>query len=77
MTFWRPTYTITSATASALMQVEADRTVVEQTLLPLAVWEELRRLARIRSTHYSTWIEGNRLVGGCGPVTAGTGLYIE
>jgi len=46
MTFWRPTYTITPATATALMQIEADRTVVEQTLLPLAVQEELRRRAR-------------------------------
>ena len=40
MTFWRPTYTITPATATALMQIEADRTVVEQTLLPQAVREE-------------------------------------
>jgi len=31
---WHPTYTITPATAAALMQIEADRTVVEQTLLP-------------------------------------------
>ncbi|MCD4842314.1 MAG: hypothetical protein K8R08_09990 [Methanosarcinales archaeon] len=46
MTFWHPTYTITPATAAALMQIEADRTVVEQTPLPLAVREELRRLAR-------------------------------
>ena len=58
---WQPTYTITPATAAALMQIEADRTVVEQTPLPLAVQEELRRRARIRSTHYSTRIEGNRL----------------
>ncbi|MBW6518165.1 MAG: Fic family protein [ANME-2 cluster archaeon] len=61
MTFWHPTYTIAPATAAALMQIEADRTVVEQTPLPLAVQEELRRRARIRSTHYSTRIEGNRL----------------
>jgi len=48
MTFWQPTYTITpvTATATALMQIEADRTVVEQTTLPLAVREELRRRAR-------------------------------
>ncbi len=46
MIFWHPTYTITPATAAALMQVEADRTVVEQTPLPLAVQEELRRRAR-------------------------------
>jgi len=43
---WHPTYTITPATAAALMQIEADRTVVEQTPLPLAVREELRRRTR-------------------------------
>jgi hypothetical protein len=46
MPIWHPTYTITPATATALMQIEADRTVVEQTPLPLAVQEELRRRAR-------------------------------
>jgi len=43
---WHPTYTITPATAAALMQIEADRTVVEQTPLPLAVREEMRRRTR-------------------------------
>ena len=46
MPIWQPTYTITPAITAALMQIEADRTVVEQTLLPLAVQEELRRRAR-------------------------------
>jgi len=46
MTFWHTTYTITPSTTAALMQIEADRTVVEQTTLPLAVREELRRRAR-------------------------------
>ncbi len=46
MTFWHPTYTITPATAAAIMHIEADRTVVEQTPLPLAVQEELRRRTR-------------------------------
>ena len=46
MPIWHPTYTITPATAAALMQIEADRTVVEQTPLPLAVREELRRRTR-------------------------------
>ena len=46
MPIWHPTYTITPATAAALMQIEADRTVVEQTLLPLAVQEQLRCRAR-------------------------------
>ena len=46
MKTWHPTYTITPATAAALMQIKADRTMVEQTPLPLAVQEELRRHAR-------------------------------
>ena len=46
MSIWHPTYTITPATAAALMQIEADRTMVEQTPLPMAVREELRRRAR-------------------------------
>jgi len=58
---WQPNYTITSATASGLMEIEAARTVVAQVPLPVAVQAELRRRVRVRSTHYSTQIEGNRL----------------
>ena len=61
MTHWHPKYTINSTIANALMEIEAARAVVEHTPLPLAVAEKLRRRARIRSTHYSTRIEGNRL----------------
>ncbi len=43
------------------MDIEAARAVVEQTPLSLAAEAELRQCARIRSTHYSTRIEGNRL----------------
>ena len=43
---WQPNYTITSATASALMEIEAARTVVEHTPLPFGVQEKLRRRAR-------------------------------
>lgn len=41
MTHWQPTYTITPTTAAALMQIEADRTVVEQTLLPKLISGEV------------------------------------
>ncbi len=58
---WHPRYTLTPAIARALMDIEATRAVVEQTPLPPAAEAELRRRARIRSTHYSTRIEGNRL----------------
>jgi Fic family protein len=61
MLLWLPRYTLTSAIARALMDIEAARAVVEQTPLPPAAEAELRHRARIRSTHYSTSIEGNRL----------------
>jgi Fic family protein len=61
MPLWHPSYTLTSAIARALMDIEAARAVVEHTPLPPAAEAELRRRARIRSTHYSTRIEGNRL----------------
>jgi Fic family protein len=58
---WRPKYTITASIASELTRIEAARVVVETAGLPPAVIAELSRRARIRSTHYSTRIEGNRL----------------
>jgi len=58
---WRPRYKLTPAIARHLMEIEAARTIVEQIPLPAAVESELRRQARVRSTHYSTRIEGNRL----------------
>jgi Fic family protein len=47
--------------ARALMEIEAARAVVEHTAIPPAVQEELRHRARVRSSHFSTRIEGNRL----------------
>jgi len=58
---WHPRYTLTPVIARNLMEIEAARAVVEHTPLPPAVEAELRRRARVRSTHYSTRIEGNRL----------------
>jgi Fic family protein len=58
---WSPRYTITPAIARSLMAIEAARAVVERTPLPPTAEAELRRRARLRSTHYSTRIEGNRL----------------
>ena len=58
---WQPHYTLTPTMARRLMEIEAARTAVEHTPLPPAAEAELRRRARIRSTHYSTHIEGNRL----------------
>ena len=58
---WQPRYTLTPAIARWLMVIEAARAVVERTPLPPAAQAALRRRARIRSAHYSTRIEGNRL----------------
>jgi Fic family protein len=58
---WEPRYTLTTAMARSLMAIEAARAVVEHTPLPPSVEAELRHRARVRSTHYSTRIEGNRL----------------
>jgi len=57
---WQPRYTLTPAMARRLMEIEAARAVVEQIPLPPAVVSEMRNRARLRSTHYSTRIEGNR-----------------
>ncbi len=58
---WEPRYTLTATMARRLMEIEAARTAVEHVPLPPAVEAELRHRARVRSTHYSTRIEGNRL----------------
>jgi Fic family protein len=58
---WSPSYSITPKTARLLMDIEATRAEVEHMPLPPTVEAELRRQARVRSTHYSTGIEGNRL----------------
>lgn len=56
-----PRYTFTSAIVRDLMAIEAARQAVHLTVLPPQVAEALRQQARIRSTHFSTRIEGNRL----------------
>lgn len=54
-------YTFTPAIVRALMEIEAARQAVQLTVLPPAIAEALRQTARLRATHYSTRIEGNRL----------------
>ena len=61
MPVWRPQYTITPSIARRLMEIEAARAVVEHTPLTPTAEAELRHRARVRSTHFSTRIEGNRL----------------
>ncbi len=58
---WTPKYSITSAVARGLMQIEAARALVDHTPLAPSAQVELRAHARVRAVHYSTFIEGNRL----------------
>lgn len=58
---WQPRFTLTPAVARRLMEIDAARAVVAETRLPLAVQSAMRNRARLRATHYSTRIEGNRL----------------
>jgi len=62
---WQPNYTITPATASGLMEIEAARAVLAQVPLPVAVQAKLRRRARIScfignsSEVYRQWAAGD------------------
>ena len=58
---WQPNYRLTPPLVNSMLDIERAKTSV--TLLPLPVAEEakLRFAARVRATHYSTFIEGNRL----------------
>lgn len=58
---WQPRYRNSRSMVRSLMEIEAARAVVDQAVLPPSALEELRRKARLRSTHFSTQIEGNRL----------------
>ncbi len=59
---WIPRYVITPAIARGLMEIEAARAVVTEMPLPFAAEAELRRRARLRSTHHPTRIEGDGYV---------------
>ncbi len=58
---WKPRFTITPLIAQVLIDIESVRVAVAHTRLSLAEEAKLRHQARVRATHYSTWIEGNRL----------------
>ncbi|MBU0952143.1 MAG: Fic family protein [Elusimicrobia bacterium] len=60
MTF-KPVYTITNHILRAVSRIDVlNEVIIKAELLP--IWEKrLRHEARIKSTHYSTKIEGNRL----------------
>ena len=54
-------FTFTPEIVRSLQAIERARAEVTLTVLPPAMVERLRLQARVRSTHYSTRIEGNRL----------------
>lgn len=54
-------YTFTPEIVRHLQTIERSRAEVTLTVLPPAIAEGLRLRARVRSTHFSTRIEGNRL----------------
>ena len=58
---WSPRVTLTPAIARGLMQIEAARALVDHMPLPPSAEAALRARARVRSSHFSTFIEGNRL----------------
>ncbi len=54
-------FTFTPAIVQSLQTIERVRETVRLTILPPMIAEQLRLQAQVRSTHYSTRIEGNRL----------------
>ena len=58
---WNPSYTIAPKVARRLMEIESIRATIERKPIGLIVKAQLAHKARLRSTHYSTRIEGNRL----------------
>jgi len=58
---WDPRYSITDKIAADLMTIEKIRVQLENAQIPLSSLARIRESARIRSTHFSTQIEGNRL----------------
>jgi Fic family protein len=58
---FKPNFRLTPATASALMTIEGCRQAIEALPIDAAVLQQLRETAALATTHYSTFIEGNRL----------------
>lgn len=54
-------YTFTLEIVNMLQFLERPRTEMTLTVLPPVIAEDLRLRARVRSAHFSTRIEGNRL----------------
>lgn len=58
---WQLKYTLTNSIVNRLTEIEAIRTIIEGAQISPIKIAELSRQSKIRATHYSTRIEGNRL----------------
>lgn len=58
---FRPRFTLTPVMARDLLAVERTRTTLEDFPLPLRIEAQLRKEARVRVAHNSTWIENRTL----------------
>lgn len=58
---WQPRWSYNDRIVQSLTEIAAASAAVEQHAWSPVVEEEIRFRARLRSTHYSTRIEGNRL----------------
>ncbi len=58
---WQPRFVLSSTLVNTLMKIEGLRSVAERMPLSPQAQIELRQRAQLRSTHFSTRIEGNRL----------------
>ncbi|MFW6222724.1 MAG: Fic family protein [Bacteroidota bacterium] len=58
---WKPTFSYTDVIVNKLMSLEALKNSIARTNLPSNEMSKLKHEAKIRSTHYSTRIEGNLL----------------
>lgn len=61
---FKPEYTITPKILNCLIRIEASKEKILHLPLTPTVLSSLRETARLCTTHYSTMIEGNRLVPG-------------
>ncbi|MFN9420014.1 MAG: Fic family protein, partial [Pirellula sp.] len=61
MTVFNPHFSISTKTANALVRIEAVRQRIDFLPIHPSILLSLRESAKLHSTHYSTFIEGNRL----------------
>jgi len=58
---YKPRLDFTNEIVMLLSRIEYNRGLITSKTLPLHISEQLKQRAKIKSTHYSTYIEGNQL----------------